>query len=137
MTNTDPFDQAMAGGKSFPFVDIGDKFVDGEILNKRIVIDANDPNKTIPVLDVLIDGATSSVWLSGGKYTAFKKAMNDASKKVIDVGDLLSMKFVSTEPASKAGYNPRKIYAAKIVTGTPTQTATPPADTAPFDPDPF
>jgi len=140
MAQPDEFDQATSGGKAFPFPQIGAKFWDGRITARNVVeVEGYDGTpKRVPVLEFeLPDGSVSTVWLSGGKFTAYRAALTAAGLKTIAVGDLLSMKFEREEPASKAGYNPRKVYVAKITpaaaaTQAPATPAPVPAGEEPF-----
>lgn len=156
MTDAEKFLQG-SGAKSATFPEIG-ATVTGTVIDEPIVqqqkdISTGNPKFWAdgnPAMQLVIkvqtderdpddneDDGTRAIYVKGQLKTAIADACRKAGVKLPADGGTLAVKFVSEEPASTKGFNPKKIYAARY-TAPPAKATAADAflgtsdDTAPF-----
>lgn len=75
-----------------------------------------------------VTGKNWSIWIKVGQLlTALSNALREegAPPGSPNPGDRISVKFTSTEPASKPGYSPKKIYTVQYKQGAPDRSEAP------------
>lgn len=139
MTQTsDWLSQNSSAGNSGPgvhFGEIGDKVV-GQITEQPKTVETEFGQRLLIEL-VAQDGCTASkgarggegpivagdevtLWIKpGAMATALKQAISEAGASGITEGDVMALQYSGDGVSSKAGWNPPKLYAAKIKPAKP------------------
>lgn len=135
---TDWLAQNSGAGNSGPgvhFGGIGDKVI-GQITSQPKTVETEFGQRLLIEL-IAQDGCTASkgargaegpilpgdevtLWIKpGAMATALKQAISEAGATGITEGDVLALQYTGDGVSSKAGWNPPKLYAAKIKAAKP------------------
>jgi hypothetical protein len=136
---TDWLSQNSSSGSSGPgvhFGDIGDKVI-GQIISQPKTVETEFGQRLLIEL-IAADGCTAAkgarggegpiqagdeitLWIKpGAMATALKQAINEAGANGLTEGDTIALQYSGDGQSSKAGWNPPKLYNAKLKAAKPT-----------------
>lgn len=118
----DLLDNAGGGAPAFKFTNFGDR-VTGTVTSRRVkdipAMKPGDPARPTLIIDLRADdGSEHALFVKEGQMTAaLGRAVKEAGRQTIVVGDRMAVEFTHTEKASKAGYNDKKMFAVAYKAG--------------------
>lgn len=85
---------------------MGKRVIGLVVAAKNATLKENDEDRPVAQDDLV------AFYCEGGRFFTWKEALKEHGP--VNVGDIMEWTFDREEPASKKGYNPRKVYVAEI-----------------------